>query len=111
MIKVDAEEATKIVQRLMDNLATIIPKKGREGFEARTALSTVRANANVLLIADELGPPLDQCFDLVRKAGATVYQFEGVRRLLGTETPRTRGANLVRNVSVGMCLAHMGKCI
>ncbi|HEY7417291.1 MAG TPA: hypothetical protein VH593_19055, partial [Ktedonobacteraceae bacterium] len=111
MILVDAKEATGIVQRMMDNLALIAPPQGREGSEARTAVGLVRATAFSLLLADRLGPPLDECFDLVRQAGATLYQFETVRRGLFEENPKFKGGKLVRNVSIGMCLAHQSKCI
>jgi hypothetical protein len=112
MKHVDAVEAAAIVDRLLVNLLTTIPSKGREGSDARTKINHTRARALELIKADELGEPLDECFDLVRLAGATVVQIEMVRRLAVEEPPPvTTGATLIRNCGIRFCLATGGRLI
>jgi hypothetical protein len=111
MERPDAKEATGVVQRTLDNLLKIIPNKGVDGAIARARIGDVRAQAYLLLRNDALGPPLDECFDLVRQNGATWPQMEGVRAQLMLEAPQTLGATLTRDYSIQLALAQQGKII
>jgi hypothetical protein len=62
-------------------------------------------------MADSIGAPLDNCFDLVRQTGVTVYELEFIRRWLETLTPKTLGATLVVTTSIYFCLAQEGLII
>lgn len=106
-----ATEAAAIVDRMLANLIAIVPPKGRAGAQARTAIGDTRANAKALLIADEIGPPLDLCFEMTRLAGATLQQVESVRAQLDQEQTVSLGATLVKNASVRFCLATEGEII
>jgi prophage DNA circulation protein len=106
MEKPDVSEAAGIIGRLAKNLATAIPQAGEAGSAARTAIGDLVANAAVLLRTDAIGPSLDQCFDLCRQAGATVYQLEEIRRETSAETPRTLGGTLIKNSAMTLCLAQ-----
>jgi prophage DNA circulation protein len=111
MKRQDAIEAAPLVDRMLQNLLETVPPKGRAGSDVRTAIGDVRASAFKLLIYDALGPPLDQCFDQARQAGATVWQIETVRRLLDQEQPISLGATLVRDVGIRFCLATESRII
>lgn len=105
MIRADALESLAIIERLLDNLMTIVPSRGRPGSDARTAIGDLRANALVFLRADTLGTPFDNVFSLVQQAGATQPQFAGVRGQLELEAPITLGANLTRDLGIIWCLS------
>ncbi|MCA1455926.1 hypothetical protein I6F35_22425 [Bradyrhizobium sp. BRP22] len=106
-----AHEAAALVDRLLENLIATVPPKGRAGSQARTAIGDTRANAMKLLVADEIGPSLDLCFDLARLAGATLQQIESVRARLDQEKTVSLGATLVKNACVRFCLATEGAII
>jgi hypothetical protein len=111
MNRVDAREATGIVQRMMENLVATVPASGRTGYDARTMINQTRVNAFALLMADNIGPSLDQSFDLAAQAGATLPQIDSVRRQLELENPQTPGGNLIKHSGVGFCLATCGGLI
>jgi prophage DNA circulation protein len=106
MFRQDALEAAPLVQRLCVNLASTISSKGVDGANARTALGDLEANALILLRSDMIGQPLDNCFDLVRQTGVLFETLDWVRSTLMLETPVTLGANLTRDYSEQLCLAH-----
>jgi hypothetical protein len=111
MKRADATEAAEIVNRMMVNLATCIPSRGRPGSDARVAIGYVRANALTLLTNDAIGPPLDAAFDTTYEAGATLVQIEAVRVEVGKEQPVTLGAVLVTQAGINLCLATEGRII
>lgn len=111
MDKADAKEAMTIVQRVLDNLSKTIVMAGRIGADARSVLGSTRLNAYDMLRSDQIGPPLDQCFELCRLAGATFWEIEQVRVLTGLEKPVTLGATLIVNTCVEFCLATEGRII
>jgi hypothetical protein len=111
MNKVDAEEAAGIVQRMMVQLGRLVPSQGRPGSDARTAIGDLKANAYLLLRQDALGPPFNDVFVLVRRAGATYPQLESVRGSTEAEQPLTLGATLVQNVGIELCLATQAEII
>jgi hypothetical protein len=105
MKRIDAQEAAPILDRMLANLIATVPAMGRAGSDARTAIADARANAFKLCIDDALGPPLDACFDLARRAGATMQQIDFVRVQLEQEAPATLGGALVLNAGIRLCLA------
>jgi prophage DNA circulation protein len=111
MEKPDAIEATGIVQRLLANLSVGITDKAQAGIQAKVVIGWTLANALQLLYYDQMGPPLDSCFDLTRQAGATLPQMEEVRVLLDAETPVTLGATMIRDRGIMLALAQEGKII
>ena len=111
MNRYEAIEAAEIVDRMMANLATCIPSRGRPGSDARVAIGDVRANAYALLMADAIGPPLDEAFDLTCAAGATVEEIDGVRVQVMLEQPQTPGGVMIMQAGVNFCLATEGAII
>ncbi|QIG93803.1 MULTISPECIES: hypothetical protein [Bradyrhizobium] len=111
MKRLDANEAAPIVDRMLTNLLGTVPSQGRAGSEARTAISDTRANAYKLCIDDALGPPLDECFELARQAGAKAQQLEYVRQQIEGEAPVTLGGALVMDAGIRLCLAAQCRII
>ena len=111
MKRYEAQEATAIVVRMMDNLAKCIPPRGRPGSDARTAIGIVSDNAFMLLMNDAMGPPLDAAFDLTYKAGTTLAKIENVRRQIALEEPLEPGAVLIMQAGISLCLATEGRII
>lgn len=105
MKPIDAEEAAPIVDRMLTALLSTVPAKGRPGSDARSAIGDTRASAFRLCIDDALGPPLDECFDLARQAGATLQKLDVVRQKIEQEAPVTLGGALVQNAGIRLCLA------
>jgi prophage DNA circulation protein len=101
----DAKEAAGIVERMMENLVATVPASGRPGSDARTMINDTRATAFSRLMADNIGPSLDQSFDLAMKAGSTLAQIASVREQVELETPKSLGATLIRDTGIGFCLA------
>jgi len=111
MYRQDALEAAPLIQRVLVYLNKIIPPSGRPGSDARTAIGDLYVNVYALLIADALGAPLDNVFDLVQQAGATYGAFGAVRDRIELEAPTTLGGNLARNLCIDWCLTMQGVCI
>ena len=64
-----------------------------------------------MIPADAAGPPLAQCFDLARAAGATQAQLAVVRNETLAEAPTLIGAVIFRDSIVQLCLANEGLVI
>jgi len=111
MKRSDANEAQPILDRMLAQLLSFIPAKGRTGADARTAIGDARDNGYKLLIDDALGPPLDDCFVQARLAGISWQQLEIVREGVAQETPISLGAVLVQNAGIRLCLATMAYVI
>jgi prophage DNA circulation protein len=112
MEKADAIEAQGIVQRtLMNLLGAINNATGQPAINAKMMIGWTIANSLQLLYYDQMGQPLNSCFDLTRQAGATLPKMEIVRILLDAETPQTLGATIVRDRSINFTLAQEGKII
>jgi prophage DNA circulation protein len=105
MQKRDTLEATPIMQRGIKALLAAVPSAGSIGANFRTACAALIANAQMLIGADLAGPPLQNCFDLGRKCGATQGQFASVRDETMTETPITVGGAMIQGSIIEMCLA------
>jgi prophage DNA circulation protein len=111
MDKVDAQEASGIVIRMMTQLAATVPASGVSGASARAAIGDVTANAYIWLRNDTLGPPLNNVFLLAVQNGCTYQQMEIVRASIVAEAPQTLGAVLVQNCGIELCLASEGEII
>jgi prophage DNA circulation protein len=111
MQKPDAKEAAPIMQRGIKALLAAVPTSGRTGADFRTACGSLIANAAALIQSDAAGPPLIECFDLARQAGATQAQLASVRNETIAETPVTVGATMIRDSIVQTCLSAEGYVI
>lgn len=107
----DAEQAAPIVQRSLAALLGAVPSQGRTGASFRFQCGTVSANAEALIAADAVGPPLANCFDLAKATGATQPQLARVRNQTLAESPTLLGAILIKNSIVRLCLATEGTVI
>jgi prophage DNA circulation protein len=111
MNKKESQQAAPILQRSLAVLVGVVPSSGRAGSDLRTACGALSANAEILLLADQVGPPLAECFDLARAAGATQAQLAAVRNETLTETPTMLGAVLIKNSIIQLCLVAEGNVI
>jgi prophage DNA circulation protein len=111
MQKKDAQEAAPIMQRSITALLAAVPTQGRAGANFRTACGQLIAQAEALIQADQAGPPLANCFDLARQAGATQPQLANVRNKILAEAPVSVGAIMITNSIIEMCLATEGYVI
>jgi prophage DNA circulation protein len=111
MDKLDTTEAEQICQRLLTNLIGAIVTKDQSAIDAKVQIGWTSANAKPLIFYDQIWMPLDQCYDLVRQAGATLRGMEVVRVLLDAEQPFSLGATLFRDLGIQLALAQEGKII
>jgi len=111
MFRTDAIEAAALVTRMLKTLLSQMPVRGREGADLRRACGQVIANAEALCMSDEIGPPLDECFDLARVAGISQRQVAIVRASIEAEEPVLLGAVLLKNAGIDFCLATEGRII
>jgi hypothetical protein len=111
MFKVDVDEAAPIVRRALQLMLALIPTHGRPGSDARTAIGDLMANIRPLLGTNDIGQPLDKCFELIRLAGVTLQNLGQLRQSIEIETPTTPGAIVVKNSMIQLCLATEGMVI
>jgi prophage DNA circulation protein len=111
MEKAEATEANGIVQRTLVNLSGIISGTGNAAVQAKMAIGWLQSNAMIMLYYDQLGVPLDYCFDQVRQTGCTLPQMETVRLALTAENPVSLGATMIRDRSIHLAMAQEGKII
>jgi len=108
MQKADAIEATPIMQRSIKLLLFVVKNPGAD---LRTACGQVIANAHALIVLDQAGPPLQQCFDLAWQNGVTQAQLASVRNQTLGEKPVSVGATMIRDSIIHMCVATEGRVI
>jgi hypothetical protein len=111
MEKADAIEAEPIVNATLDELLLLVPMRGREGADLRSAVGDLKVNLRVLLRTDTVGPPLVNCFDLAIRAGVTLPQILQVREVAWDAYPQTVGAIIIQDSLVELCLVDAGKII
>jgi prophage DNA circulation protein len=112
MNKVAVNEAVPIINRLCANLLTCVDNRtGNPAFVARTAIGELLAQAPQFCWYNSIGQALNTCFGLVRLAGCTIGQMEGVRRELAAEATVSLGATLIRDFGIQMALAQEAKII
>jgi hypothetical protein len=110
MFKKDTEEAVPIVIMTLDALLVWAPTGGR-GSELRTAVGDVQANANELLRADAIGPPLVNCFNLAVAINITLPQMDQVRVVAAAQMATLPGSILVKDSLIELALASEGQII
>ena len=108
MQKTDANEATPIMQRSIRLLLSVVKNPVAE---FRAACGQMIANAQALIISDQAGPPLQQCFDLAWQNGVTQAQLAAVRNQTLGEKPISVGATMIRDSVIHMCVATEGRVI
>jgi len=108
MQKADAIEATPIMQRSIKTLLWVVENPGAD---FRSACGQVIANAHALIVLDQAGPPLQQCFDLAWQNGVTQAQLASVRNQMLGEKPVSIGATMIRDSIIHMCVATEGRVI
>jgi prophage DNA circulation protein len=111
MRRSDADEAAVLVDTILENLIGFVPAKGRAGSDARATINDTRVNAKKLLIADMLGPPFNECFDLALTAGTTLQQFGALYAFIVAQPVTLLGAALVRDAAIRLTLAMEGRAI
>ena len=111
MDKADTAEAAPLCDRILAGLVKVVPPSGRPGSDARTAIGDVRAHLEELLRNDQLGPPLDNCFELVRLSGALWVNMADLRRQIELQNAVSVGAIMVKQAAVNFCLATEGRMI
>lgn len=111
MNKPEIIEADGIMQRLGKNLLTIVSNKDSPGVTAQSTIGWVMANSSNLFYYNQIGYPLDICFNQVRLAGASYSDMEQIRTSLDAEKPKTLGATIFRDRSIQLTLAQEGKII
>jgi len=104
MLKVEAEEAAAIVERMLDALSSTASARGRAGSNLRTTIGELRAEAVASLQDGSIGVRLGECFESARLAGATLGKMARVREGILAETPANLPAALVMEAGIGLCL-------
>lgn len=108
MFKVEAIEAEPIVVATLNEILEWAPTKGRPGSDLRRAIGDLKVHCQALLMADRLGPPLVECFNLALDVGITLPQIMAVRATAWAFDPRTVGAIVVQDSLIELCLACVG---
>jgi hypothetical protein len=111
MKKSDLSEAVGVVRRMLIALEAIIMDTAAAGIAAKAAIGQTWTDAAYLIGMGTIGPSLDNCFDLVRKAGCTLGQMETIRIQIAAEKPKGLPATWIMNSGIQLALAHEGKII
>jgi prophage DNA circulation protein len=111
MFREDAKEAAPIVIDALRMMLRMTSTKGRAGSDFRTACGDVIASCESLLVNDAIGPPLDNVFELARKAGISLEQMRTVRRATLKYDPILLGATLIKNALISFALATQSRIV
>jgi len=111
MFQDDAKEAVPICRRVLTELLTQAPARGRPGSDLRTAIGDFLANAYELIRTDSAGLPLDNIFRLARMTGIPQRKLAIVRAAAEAEAPVSVGATLVQNALIRFALATEARVI
>lgn len=111
MFREDAREATPIVKHMLEALLAQAPTRGRPGSDLRTTCGDVIAHAEELLYYDQIGPPLDRCFDLALKTGISIQQLRSVRHVIEAESPTLLGGVLIKDSGIQLILATQSRVL
>jgi len=111
MFKDDALEAAPIMQRALHELLAVTKTSGDWGADLRMSCNRLILNCPKLIQEDEAGPPMIECFDLARNAGANAAQVEAVRQSVEAETAVSVGARLIKNCLIRTCLLTQSRII
>jgi hypothetical protein len=80
---------------------------GRAGSDLRRACGDMKANAEIYIVANVIGPKLSACFALARNNGATLDEFNRIREAMVAETPVSLVAVLINQSCVLFSLQQM----
>jgi prophage DNA circulation protein len=111
MRKMDASEAAPIINTAMGILMQSISSRGREGSDCRTAVGDLLARVDHYLLSDTIGEPLDEVFELARKAGARLTMLEHLRVTISSTATRSLGATLVKDSLIQFTLVTESRVI
>jgi hypothetical protein len=108
----EIKEAAAIVERAVDLLLrTSGEKQGRTGSDLRRACGDVKAHAESLIYNNKIAVPLANCFYQTLLCGATLSEFDQVRRSVLAETPVALIAVLMKQACVTLCLKNQSLVI
>jgi prophage DNA circulation protein len=112
-MKADArEEATRlVVATVKDLLNTVTVDAGRAGSMVRLAAGDLIADAELLIENAAIATPLADLFNLVRLAGATVDQFDMVRRHVVAVVVSYNAALSVQNSVIRFSLVQCARVL
>lgn len=101
-------EGAKIANLAADMLlATSNEQKGRSGSDLRRACGDMKANAQVYIVTNVIGPKLDNCFMQARVTGATMDEFNRIREALIAEGAVSLVAVLIQQACICFSLQQM----
>lgn len=108
----EVSEAVKIANLAADLLlATSNEQKGSAGSDLRRACGDMKANAEVYIITNVIGPKLSACFMQARVTGATMDEFNRIRATIIAEPAVSLVAVLIKQACVAFCLQQMSVVI
>jgi hypothetical protein len=108
MFKADAQQAVPILNTVLTELLAQTPASGLAGANLRFAVNSLRVNAEATLMADAVGPLLQNIFGMVVNNGIALGQMETVRGVAMAQSATLPGAILVRDSLVYYCLFSEG---
>ena len=111
MLRLEALEAAPMVNATLEALLAMVPTRGRSGSDLRSAANDIRVNVLALLQTNDIGPPLVECFEYARVAGANLMMMEGVRAVAASYSPTLVGAIVMRDSLIQFCLATQARII
>src|SRR4029077_2948969 len=98
----EVTEAAKIAILAADMLlATSNNQIGRSGADLRRACGDMKAHAEEYIVANVIGPKLSDCFFQARITGATMMQFDEIRKSIIAEAVTSLVAVTIKNSSIG----------
>ena len=104
----EVNEAAAIAQLAADMLlATTNNQVGRAGSDLRRACGDMKANANIYIVDNVIGPKLANCFVQARLTGATMDQFDRIQQAINAEVVTTLVAILIQQACVSYSLQQM----
>jgi hypothetical protein len=111
MFKTDVQEAIPILDTVLKAMLAQSPASGVIGANLRATANALRANAEVVLMADAAGPPLENVFRLAQANGITLPQMDYVRNIAVAQPATLPGAILIRDSLIQYALATEGLII
>jgi hypothetical protein len=108
MFKADALQAVPILDVVLAELLAQTPATGLSGANLRFAVNSLRVNAEAIVMADAVGPPLQNIFVIAVGNGISLGQMESIRGVAIAQSATLPGAILVRDSLVHYCLFSEG---
>jgi prophage DNA circulation protein len=106
------EEATRLVINVVkDLLNTMTLDAGRTGSMVRLAAGDLIADAEMLIEGAAIAAPLAELFDLARLAGATVNEFDLVRKHTVAVIPVYNATLSVQNSTIRFALVQCARIL